>query len=318
MEGCSSPCRHPRPLFSVGGGSWWLRWPWPLNILHPFAMVTLLFSLLGALRSAIRIRADLALENLALRQQLANLRSTSSRPRLRKSDRAFWLVLSRLWSRRAEVLIVVKPDTVVRWHRAGFRLFCRWESRSCTPAEDAISPEVKNLIRRMAKANVTWGAPRIHGELLKLGFQISERSVSRFMPKKPRKPPSQTWRSFLDNHLGSLASVDFFTVVAVQGRTRGTRHARASDGRHRGAARSRWAAPPLRASSRPTVDPPWPPPRERGRPGSARDMLAPGFRHQSRVLEAALRHVHAASQPAHGLLAGFYGPRMPSWRGTGV
>ena len=288
------------------------------GIVRRQAMFALFINLLASLRSAFRARAELVLENLALRQQLATLRRSSPRPRHRLTDRTLWLGLSQIRSRWSDALVIVKPDTVVGWHRAGFRLFCRWESRSCTPAEDAISPEVKNLIRRMAKANVTWGAPRIHGELLKLGFQISERSVSRFMPKKPRKPPSQTWRSFLDNHLGSLASVDFFTVVAVQGRTRGTRHARASDGRHRGAARSRWAAPPLRASSRPTVDPPWPPPRERGRPGSARDMLAPGFRHQSRVLEAALRHVHAASQPAHGLLAGFYGPRMPSWRGTGV
>ena len=124
----------------------------------------------------------------------------------------FWLVLSRLWSRWADVLVVVKPDTVVRWHRAGFRLFWRWKSRSRSPAEGDVSAEVKTLIRQMAEANVGWGAPRIHGELLKLGIDISERSVSRFMPPKPRKPPSQTWRTFLDNHVGSLASIDFFTV----------------------------------------------------------------------------------------------------------
>ena len=93
-------------------------------------MGSLFLSLLGALRSALRSRADLAIENLALRQQLANFQRTSSRPRLHKSDRAFWLVLSRLWSRWADVLVVVKPDTVVRWHRTGFRLFWRWKSRS--------------------------------------------------------------------------------------------------------------------------------------------------------------------------------------------
>jgi len=180
--------------------------------MHHRAMVDLFLSLLGALRSAFRSRASLSLENLALRQQVANLRRTSGRPRLRKSDRVFWLVLSRLWSRWAEVLVVVKPDTVVRWHRAGFRLFWRWKSRSRSPAEGDVSAEVKTLIRQMAEANVGWGAPRIHGELLKLGIDIGERSASPFMPPKQPKPPSQTWRTFLDNHVGSLASIDFFTV----------------------------------------------------------------------------------------------------------
>jgi transposase InsO family protein len=180
--------------------------------MHDPAMAALFMSLLGALRSAFRTRAELALENLALRQQLANLRHTSGRPRIRMADRAFWLVLSRLWSRWSDVLVIVKPDTVVRWHRAGFRLFWRWKSRSRTPAESDVSAEVKALIRKMAEANVGWGAPRIHGELLKLGIDIGERSVSRFMPPRPRKPPSQTWRTLLDNHVSPLASIDFFTV----------------------------------------------------------------------------------------------------------
>ena len=101
---------------------------------------------------------------------------------------------------------------MVRWHRAGFRLFWRWKSLARKPTKNEVSPEVKRLIRCIAEANVTWGAPKIHGELLKLGIVISESSVTRFMPKKPRNPPSQTWRTFLDNHLGSLASIDFFTV----------------------------------------------------------------------------------------------------------
>ena len=122
-------------------------------------MVALILSLLGALRSALRTRADLALENLALRQQLFNLRRTSSRARLRNCDRAFWLVLSRFWSRWADVLVVVKPDTVVRWHRAGFRLFWRWKSRSGSPSDGGISQETKRLIRQMAEANVGWGRP---------------------------------------------------------------------------------------------------------------------------------------------------------------
>jgi hypothetical protein len=134
---------------------------------------------------------------------------------VRKIDGAFWLVLSRLWSRWADVLVVVKPDTVVRWHRAGFRLWWRWKSRSRAPAESEISTEVKALIRRMAEANEGWGAPRIHGELLKLGIDIGERSVSRFMPPRPREPLSQIWRTFLDNHVDSLASIDFFTVLTA-------------------------------------------------------------------------------------------------------
>jgi hypothetical protein len=179
-------------------------------------MLALLLSLLATLRSALRTRAELALENLALRQQLSSLRRSSPRPRLRLSDRAFWVGLSQIWSRWANALVIVQPDTVARWHRAGFRLLWRWKSRARTPVERDVSPEVKQLIRRMAKANPLWGAPKIHGELLMLGIDIGERSVSRFMPKRPPKPPSQTWRTFLDNHLGSLASIDFFTVVVRQ------------------------------------------------------------------------------------------------------
>jgi putative transposase len=178
---------------------------------HP-AMLALLLSLLATLRSVLRVRTELAREDLALRQQLAALCRSTPRPRLRPTDRAFWLLLSRVWSRWTDALIVVKPDTVVRWHRAGFRLFWRWKSRARRPAESDVSAEVKQLIRQMATANKTWGAPRIHGELLKLGIDIGERSVSRLMPPRPGKPPSQTWRTFLDNHVGSLASIDFFTV----------------------------------------------------------------------------------------------------------
>jgi len=175
-------------------------------------MAALFMSLLGTLHSAFRTRAESALENLALRQQLANLRHTSGRLRICMADRVFWLVLSRLWSRWADVLVIVKPDTVVRWHRAGFRLFWRWKSRPRSPVASEVSAEVKAIILQMAEANLGWGAPRIYGELLKLGIDIGERSVSRFMPPGPRKPPSQTWRSFLENHVGALASIDFFTV----------------------------------------------------------------------------------------------------------
>jgi putative transposase len=109
------------------------------------------------------------------------------------------------------VLLLVRPETVVGWHRQGFRLFWAWVSRRKRSGRPGVSPEVKDLIRKMAAANPLWGAPRIHGELLKLGIEVSERTVSRLLPPN-RKPPSQTWRAFLNNHVKDLVSIDFFTV----------------------------------------------------------------------------------------------------------
>jgi hypothetical protein len=109
-------------------------------------------------------------------------------------------------------LIVLKTETVVGWHKKGFRLFWRWKSRSKSPGRPRINHETRNLIYKMAIANPLWGAPRIHGELLKLGINISERAVSSLMPKPPRKPFSQTWRIFLKNHMTNTVSIDFFTV----------------------------------------------------------------------------------------------------------
>ena len=105
-------------------------------------MLALLLHLLASFRSALRTRTELALENLALRQQLGALRRASPRPRLRRVDRAFWVGLSQIWSRWSGALVIVKPDTVVRWHRAGFRLFWRWRSRSRAPAQDEVTPEI--------------------------------------------------------------------------------------------------------------------------------------------------------------------------------
>ena len=140
------------------------------------------------------------------------MKRSSKRPQLRPRDRLFWVLLSRLWSGWQDALIVVKPDTVVRWHRKGFKLFWRYKSRRKGPGRPPISPDVLNLIRRMAEANPLWGAPRIHGELLKLGIEISERTVSNLMPPRGPKAPSQTWRSFLKNHMTSMVYTDFFTV----------------------------------------------------------------------------------------------------------
>jgi hypothetical protein len=123
-------------------------------------VLRLFLNFLGTLRASFRSRTDLVLENLALRQQLANYPHASVRPHIRGADRAFWILLSRLWSRWTDALVVVKPDTVIRWHRAGFRLYWRWKSRARKPAEGDISPEVKKLIHALAMANATWGAPR--------------------------------------------------------------------------------------------------------------------------------------------------------------
>jgi hypothetical protein len=173
-------------------------------------MIHLVYALLATARSSLRSRRELALENLALRQQLAVLKRSSKRPKLAKMDRAFWVALSRLWTSWPHALILVKPETVIGWHRKGFKLFWTWKSRT-RGGRPRIDTEIQTLIRRMALENPTWGAPRIHGELLKLGFEVTEATVSRYMPRR-RKPPSQRWRAFLRNHTKELVSVDFFVV----------------------------------------------------------------------------------------------------------
>ncbi len=157
-------------------------------------MLRLLLVLLRGLRSALRSHADLMLENLALRQQLAASASSGRRPRIATVDRWFWIADRRWWSRWLDVLIFVKPETVVRWHRAGFRRYWTWLSRRRRPGRPAIDRDIRHLIRRMATDNPTWGAPRIHGELLMLGFDVSERTISRFMPRRPLRPHAvQRW-----------------------------------------------------------------------------------------------------------------------------
>ena len=140
------------------------------------------------------------------------MKRSAKRPRLRNRDRLFWVLLSRFWRNWQEPLIVVKPETVIRWHRKGFKLFWKFKSRRKGPGRPPVSREIRDLIRTMAKANPLWGAPRIHGELLKLGIEISERTVSSLMPRRDTKPPSQTWRTFLKNHMTSMVSIDFFMV----------------------------------------------------------------------------------------------------------
>jgi hypothetical protein len=174
-------------------------------------MLCLLRSILATLRSTLSTRVDLALENLALRQQLAVLRQQVKRPRVRFVDRLFWVWLRQLWDRWREALVLVEPETVIRWHREGFRRFWARKSRRRGPGRPGIDVKVKDLIEKIATANPLWGAPRVHGELLELGITISQRTVSRLMPPRETRP-SPTWRSFLENHSKELVSVDFFTV----------------------------------------------------------------------------------------------------------
>src|SRR5881398_2388703 len=173
-------------------------------------MMRWLAILVRTLRSTIRTQRELALENLALRQQVAVWKVRQPRPQLRATDRLFWLVLSRLWKNWRSSLQVVRPETVVRWHRQGFRRYWAWKSRH-RRGRPAIGREVRDLIRRMSRANPLWGAPRIHGELLKLGLTVSQATVSKYMVR-PRRPPSQAWRTFLKNHAPDLIALDLFTV----------------------------------------------------------------------------------------------------------
>ncbi len=168
---------------------------------------------IALLRQPLRSRAALAAENLALRQQVAVLQRSVMRPRLHRRDRIFWVWLSRLWPGWRSSLIVVQPETVLRWHREGFRLYWRWKSRSRC-GRPKLGAEIRALIRRMSRANPTWGRRRIRSELHLLGYEVAELTVAKYMVRG-RKPPSQGWRVFLKNHAREIAAIDFFTVVTV-------------------------------------------------------------------------------------------------------
>src|SRR5260221_14275206 len=170
--------------------------------------------LLGLLWRSFSSRRDLVLENLALRQQLLALQRRKPRPRLARLDRLFWVAAKRLWPKWKQALVIVTPETVVRWHRAGFRLYWNWISRHRTVfGRKRIGKELQDLIFCMVAENPIWGAPRIHGELLKLGFDISERTVSRWVQRAPENPErARRWQAFLDNHREAIAAMDFFIV----------------------------------------------------------------------------------------------------------
>jgi len=180
-------------------------------------MIDTIWLLAGAMLRSFRARRDLLLENLVLRQQLVAVKRRRPRPRLVVFDKIFWVLARRYWSGWKLALIVVSPETVVRWHRLGFALYWRVISKARrVVGRKRISKDVRDLIFRMVKENPTWGAPRIHGELQMLGFDVSERTISRWMRRAPRNPePAKRWHTFLRNHREAIAAMDFFTVPTI-------------------------------------------------------------------------------------------------------
>ena len=167
---------------------------------------------LAAIRFSLRTRAELAAEIVALRHQLAVLQQAAPRRlRLSRADRLVWVVLSRVWSGWRDAVQIVQPATVVAWHRRLFAWRWRWRSTQPRPGRPPIADDIRTLIRKMHRANPIWGAPRIHGELQKLGIEIAETTVAKYLGRRPASP-SPTWRTFLRTHLSQCASMDFFTV----------------------------------------------------------------------------------------------------------
>jgi len=175
-------------------------------------MIAVLRALASFLPTLFRSRASLQMEILALRHQLAVYQRQPVRPRLRTSDRLLWSWIARVWTQWQNVLVIVQPKTVVAWQRRRFRDHWRRLSR---PGRPPASPEIRSLIRRMSSANTLWGAPRILGELRKIGIDVAKSTVKRYMVQGPRRG-SPTWKTFLRNHARELVSVDFFVVPTVR------------------------------------------------------------------------------------------------------
>lgn len=179
-------------------------------------MFRIVFNVLNWVCNPLNIVAHLTAENLALRQQLLVLKRGQKRPSIKSWDRLLWVAVCRTWSGWRDAFFIVKPDTVVRWHRQDFKAYWRRKSRSGKGARPATDPAVKTIVIRMANANPTWDAPKIHGELLMLGISISERTVSGLVRRHRRKPPSQNWRTFIKNHMQDMVAVDFLVVPTIR------------------------------------------------------------------------------------------------------
>ena len=177
-------------------------------------MIALLCFLTAVLAAPFKSNSRLEAENAALRHQLIVLRRrVQGWVRLTNSDRWFFIQLYRWFPSILSVLTIIRPETLVRWHRAGFRCYWRWKSRP-RGGRPQIETDLRALIRRMSIENPLWGAPRIHGELLKLGFEVAQSSVAKYMVKR-RGPPSQGWRTFLHNHAPDIAGMDLFVVPTI-------------------------------------------------------------------------------------------------------
>jgi transposase InsO family protein len=178
-------------------------------------MISFLGLLLHVLASPFKTQARLEAEIVLLRHQLSVLRRQRQplRPKLTVSDRLLFVWLYRLFPSLLSAAVIVKPDTIIRWHRTGFRLYWRWKSRS-RGGRPKVAPEVRSLIREMSLANRLWGAPRIHGELLKVGIEVAQSTVAKYMAKSGRGR-SQTWKAFLHNHSTGIGAMDFLIVPTV-------------------------------------------------------------------------------------------------------
>lgn len=174
-------------------------------------------AILTLIRLASSSQVELAVENLALRQQLNVLRRAVPRPKLERRDRLFWVALSRLWRRWKDCLCIVQPATVIGWHRQGWRLL--WGKKTGrSPGRPPVPAEVRDLIRRLARENRFWGAPRIRDELAALGHKVAKSTVEKYMDR-PIGPPSPTWRAFLRNHADEILACDFFTIPTASFKT---------------------------------------------------------------------------------------------------
>jgi putative transposase len=181
---------------------------WELHTLRQAVLSALLVSTM----SVFRTRAALQLEILALRHQLGVMQRSGKKPKLNPFDRFLWAWFCGVWAEWRSALCIVKPGTVIAWHRQGFRLFWTWKVRRGQRGRPPVSREVRKLIRKMSRENPLWGAPRIHGELLKLGIDVGETSVSKYMIRS-RNPPSQTWRTFLSRRATWIAPVSPFSPL---------------------------------------------------------------------------------------------------------
>ena len=178
-----------------------------------FIFMVLISPIFLLIRSLIISRIALAAENLALRQQLAILNRKVHRPKLHRRDRFFWAILSQFWKDWREVLIIVKPETVIKWRRQGFKLYWRWKSKAPL-GRPKINKEIRELIGKMSRENPLWGVPRIQAELRLLGFDLAESTVAKYRVRGSASP-SQTWKTFLANHAKQIAAINFFTVPTL-------------------------------------------------------------------------------------------------------